>query len=106
MAIPYATYDLQANRGIVVVSSPHDTPDFPVEAICHCLRQDGIRLYPGAPELLILADSGGSHVARFRALSWPCRKSWWSATNRASPFAPIRPAFPSGIRWSISSLAI
>ena len=34
MAIPYGIYDLQANRGMVVVGTSHDTPAFAVEAIC------------------------------------------------------------------------
>lgn len=67
MAIPYGIYDLQANRGRVVVGTSHDTPDFAVEAICEWWRQEGRRRYPEAPELLILADSGGSNGARCRA---------------------------------------
>ena len=67
MAIPYGIYDLQANRGMVMVGTSHDTPEFAVDAICHWWRRDGSRLYPDAPELLILADSGGSNGARCRA---------------------------------------
>jgi hypothetical protein len=67
MAIPYGIYDLQANRGLVVVGTSHDTPEFAVEAICQWWRRDGRHRYPDAPELLILADSGGSNGARCRA---------------------------------------
>lgn len=67
MAIPYGVYDLQANRGTVVVGMSHDTPAFAVDAICHWWRQEGRSRYPEAPELLILADSGGSNGARCRA---------------------------------------
>lgn len=67
MAIPYGIYDLQANRGTVVVGTSHDTPVFAVEAICHWWRCEGCRRYPQTPELLILADSGGSNGARCRA---------------------------------------
>lgn len=67
MAIPYGIYDLQANRGRVVVGTSHDTPVFAVEAICQWWRRDGRHRYPEAPELLILADSGGSNGARCRA---------------------------------------
>jgi hypothetical protein len=66
-AIPYGIYDLQANRGMVVVGTSHDTPFFAVEAICQWWRREGSRRYPNAPELLILADSGGSNGARSRA---------------------------------------
>ena len=67
MAIPYGIYDLHANRGLVVVGTSHDTPVFAVEAICQWWRLEGSRRYPTAPELLILADSGGSNGARCRA---------------------------------------
>jgi hypothetical protein len=67
MAIPYGIYDLQANCGRVVVGTSHDTPDFAVEAICQWWRREGSRRYPKTPELLILADSGGSNAARCRA---------------------------------------
>lgn len=67
MAIPYGIYDLQANRGMVVVGTSHDTPEFAVESICQWWRREGCRRYPKAPELLILADSGGSNGARCRA---------------------------------------
>jgi hypothetical protein len=67
MAIPYGIYDLHANRGRVVVGTSHDTPAFAVDAICHWWRQEGRHRYPKAPELLILADSGGSNGARCRA---------------------------------------
>jgi hypothetical protein len=67
LAIPYGIYDLQANRGLVVVGTSHDTPQFAVEAICQWWRREGCRRYPQAPELLILADSGGSNGARCRA---------------------------------------
>lgn len=67
MAIPYGIYDLHANRGMVLVGTSHDTPAFAVESICQWWRRYGSRRYPNAPELLILADSGGSNGARCRA---------------------------------------
>jgi hypothetical protein len=67
MAIPYGIYDLQANCGLVMVGTSHDTPAFAVDAICQWWRRDGRHRYPNAPELLILADSGGSNGARCRA---------------------------------------
>jgi hypothetical protein len=66
-AIPYGIYDLHAHRGMVVVGTSHDTPAFAVDAICQWWRRDGRPRYPNAPELLILADSGGSNGARCRA---------------------------------------
>lgn len=67
MATPYGIYDLSANRATVVVGTSHDTPDFAVDAICQWWRQQGRRRYPHAPELLILADAGGSNGPRCRA---------------------------------------
>jgi len=67
LAIPYGIYDLHANRGTVVVGTSHDTSAFAVEAICQWWRREGRHRYPEAPELLILADSGGSNGARCRA---------------------------------------
>jgi hypothetical protein len=67
LAIPYGIYDLSANCGRVVVGTSHDTPDFAVEAICQWWQREGCQRYPQAPELLILADSGGSNGARCRA---------------------------------------
>jgi hypothetical protein len=64
---PYGVYDVQANRGLVVVGTSHDTPAFAVESICQWWRRDGRQRYPQAPRLLILADGGGSNGPRCRA---------------------------------------
>ena len=66
LAIPRGLYDPQANRGSVVVGTSHDTPEFAVEAIVHWWRGEGRQRYQQAPQLLILADSGGSNGARCR----------------------------------------
>jgi hypothetical protein len=66
IAIPRGLYDLQANRGSVLIGSSHDTPQFAVDAIVDWWRREGRRRYPQAWELLILADSGGSNGARCR----------------------------------------
>ena len=67
LAVPYGIYDVQANRGMVVVGTSHDTSLFAVEALCQWWRGEGCRRYAQAPELLVLADSGGSNGARCRA---------------------------------------
>ena len=66
MAAPYGVYDLQANRGHVVVGVSHDTSEFSVAAVAHWWRQEGRIRYPGARKLLILADAGGSNGPRTR----------------------------------------
>jgi hypothetical protein len=66
IAVPRGLYDLQANRGSVLIGTSRDTPQFAVDAIVEWWRREGRRHYPQASELLILADSGGSNGARCR----------------------------------------
>ena len=66
VAIPRGLYDVQANRGWVMVGTSHDTSQFAVDAIVDWWRGPGRRRYPQAAELLILADTGGSNGARAR----------------------------------------
>lgn len=68
IAIPYGVYDLLANRGTVFVGTSYDTPEFAVNAIEKWWRTEGRQRYPGAGELAILADAGGSNGHRCR--SW------------------------------------
>ncbi len=66
VAFPRGLYDVQANRGTVLVGTSHDTAQFAVDALADWWRGEGRRRYPQAAELLILADSGGSNGARCR----------------------------------------
>lgn len=70
MAIPRGLYDLQSNRGSVLIGTSHDTAGFAADAIVEWWRAEGRRRYEQASELLILADSGGSNAARSRL--WKC----------------------------------
>jgi transposase len=65
-AIPYGVYDITANKGWVNVGIDHDTSEFAVESIRRWWREMGSPLYPGAKELLITADGGGSNGSRVR----------------------------------------
>jgi hypothetical protein len=65
-ATPYGIYDLTAGRGHIRVGTSSDTPAFAVEAIRSWWARYGCRRYPGADELLILADGGGSNGHRPR----------------------------------------
>ena len=67
IAIPYGVYDPQANAGAVFVGSSFDTPAFAVDCIEKWWRTEGRRRYPGASQLHILADSGGSNSCTSRA---------------------------------------
>ncbi len=66
MAIPYGTYDTQANRGAVFVGTSHNTPAFAADAIARWWVQEGCQRYPTARQLFILADAGGSNGPRCR----------------------------------------
>ena len=70
MAIPRGLYDVQANRGSVLIGTSHDTSDFAVDVIVDWWRREGRARYGQVSELLILADSGGSNGARCRL--WKC----------------------------------
>ncbi|MBM3882570.1 MAG: ISAzo13 family transposase [Verrucomicrobia bacterium] len=65
-AYPYGIYDLGRNTGFVNVGTHHDTATFAVASIHGWWRYEGRRLYPGAKDLLITADSGGSNGYRLR----------------------------------------
>jgi len=67
IAIPYGVYDVCANRGTVFVGTSHDTPDFAADNLVRWWVSEGRERYTGAPELLVLADSGGSNSPRVRA---------------------------------------
>ncbi len=63
-AIPYGVYDLARNEAWVTVGIDHDTAEFAVNALLSWWRQMGKRAYPGATELLVTADGGGSNASR------------------------------------------
>ena len=63
-AIPYGVYDVTSNQGWVSVGTDHDTAEFAMETIRRWWLQMGSKSYPGARELLILADGGGSNGSR------------------------------------------
>jgi hypothetical protein len=63
---PYGVYDLRQNTGWVSVGTDHDTSAFAVESIRRWWNMMGQETYPGARQLLITADSGGSNGSRVR----------------------------------------
>lgn len=66
IAIPYGIYDPVRNAGFVYVGTSSDTAEFAVDAITLWWRAYGQLYYPDVPELLILADGGGSNGYRPR----------------------------------------
>jgi hypothetical protein len=65
-AIPYGVLDVADNSAFVNVGTDHDTPVFAVTSIAAWWRRMGQERYPGAGELFITADSGGSNAYRSR----------------------------------------
>ena len=66
-AVPYGIYDLQANRGTVVVGTSRETPEFAVDSIERWWLDEGQKRYPGATKLALLADCGGANGPTNRA---------------------------------------
>jgi hypothetical protein len=66
-AIPYGVYDMARNEAWVSVGRDHDTPEFAVASIRKWWQAMGRRAYPGARQLFITADAGGSNGYRSRA---------------------------------------
>jgi hypothetical protein len=65
-AAPYGVYDIKDNMAWVNVGIDHDTSAFAVESIRGWWRTMGLERYPGAKQLLITADGGGSNGYRVR----------------------------------------
>jgi len=63
-AIPYGTYDVKRNEGLVNVGVSRDTAEFAVESIRQWWHRFGRHHYPTAKEVLICADGGGSNGSR------------------------------------------
>jgi hypothetical protein len=95
-AYPYGIYDIGRNRGFVNTGTDHDTGAFAVASIRGWWRAEGRRLYPGADELLITADSGGSNGYRLR--------QWTMELQRLADTAALRLRvchFPPGTsKWN------
>jgi hypothetical protein len=99
IAIPFGVYDLRANLGSLFVGTTHDTPRFAVDNLARWWVYDGHRRYPGATELLVLADGGGSNGHRNRAWKhalqqWLCDRHGLTVTvchypTGASKWNPI-----------------
>ena len=63
---PYGVYDQTVNEGWVSVGIDHDTAQFATETLRRWWSKMGVRVYPGATDLLVTADGGGSNSSRSR----------------------------------------
>jgi len=62
--IPHGLYDLARNEGYLHLGLSRDTSQFACDSLQLYWEEDGSRLYPGARELLLLCDGGGSNGCR------------------------------------------
>ncbi len=75
-AIPYGVYDLNRNEAWVSVGMDHDTSEFAVATLRRWWSSMGKRAYPGASDLLITADGGGSNSSRTHL--WKAELQKWA----------------------------
>jgi hypothetical protein len=61
--IPHGIYDLARNEAALHLNTSHDTTELACESIELWWREQGLRHYPDADELLVLCDGGGSNSA-------------------------------------------
>lgn len=66
-AVPYGIYDLANDEGWVSVGGSADTAEFAVNSIRAWWQEMGAERFPGATQLLITADAGGSNGYRLKA---------------------------------------
>lgn len=76
VAIPYGVYDVSENEGWISVGISRDTAEFAINTIHEWWRRMGQKVYPGATDLLIMADGGGSNSSR--AKMWKVCVQWLS----------------------------
>jgi hypothetical protein len=68
--VPYGVYDIAANAGCVSVGIDNDTAQFAVNSIRRWQDLMGRERYPGAGEVMITADGGGSNRSRVRLFAY------------------------------------
>ena len=105
IAIPYGVYDVDANRGFVVVGTSHDTPDFAADNLVRWWQHDGSERYRNASRLLVLADSGGSNAPRVRAFKYALQARLVDPYQLTSPSVTTPAAPPSGTPSTIACSA-
>jgi transposase len=63
---PYGVYDVTRNEAWVSVGTDHDTAEFAVASLERWWTTMGKKAYPGATDVLVVADGGGSNGSRVR----------------------------------------
>jgi len=60
----YSVYDVYKNKALVSVGSSKETSQMACNSIKEWWKREGVRSYPKAVSLLVLADAGGSNSSR------------------------------------------
>ena len=63
VVIPHAIYDVGRNLGFIHLNTSHDTSELACDSLAAWWEDQGRAAYPGAKELLVLCDGGGSNSA-------------------------------------------
>jgi len=103
VAIPYGIYDVQDNRGALIVGVSHDTPAFAAHSIAHWWGSEGSCRYRRATGVLILADTGGSNGLGHMPGRRNCNRNWPMPSALRLPWLTTLPALPSGTPSSTDS---
>lgn len=62
--VPYGVFDVQRNKGLMLLATGSDTCELACDAIRRWWRRGGRRHYWFAPQMLVLCDCGGSNGNR------------------------------------------
>lgn len=62
--IPHGIYDLTHNTAFISIGTSHDTSEFACESLRSWWQEQGRYDWPGATDLLVLCDGGGSNSSR------------------------------------------
>lgn len=83
IAIPYGMYDPARNAGFVFVGISADTAEFAVDALSWWWQSHAQADYADLPELLLLADGGGSNGYRSRLWKYTLQHRFVNTTGLA-----------------------
>lgn len=98
VAIPYGIYDPFRNHGFVCVGTTRDTSQFAVDAIHTWWTEFGMRVYPHADRILILADCGGSNGCRTRLWKYQLQHTF---CNRFGMQVTVSHYPPGASKWNL-----
>jgi hypothetical protein len=97
IGISYGIYDSPHNRGAVCVGISHDTPAFAAHSIATWWKREGLRRWGRVPQLLVLADSGGSNSCT----SWAWKTEIQAQVCNAFGFTVTIAHYPTGAsKWN------